>query len=505
MSKNLQEILRGTRPLVSQHGANRHRVNTERWQQITGRLGRGLDLVAMWADPVDVHMAVRASDGGALVIVSHKIEDGTFPSVAAHHPAAGLAERMIRDLNGVRGDATPDCRLWLDHGNWPQSAPLAPTPQAAQKVPPYSFLGAEGEGIHQIPVGPVHAGIIEPGHFRFFCVGETVVRLEARLGYTHKGIEKLLEGKTPQDAAPIAARISGDSTVAYALAFARACESATNTDIPERAHWLRALLAELERLSNHCGDIGAICNDAAFALMHAHFGLLREDILHAANLAFGHRLMMDVIVPGGVSHDLDTAGETALRTLFNGLRTRLPDLIDLYDNTPSLQNRTRNTGTLSSKLAAKFGAGGYVGRAAGRAFDARKSMPYPPYDQLDFDVPCLEGGDVNARIWIRIHEIEQSLHLCDAIIGRMGKGDILVPLEQSDTKPHEGVALVEGFRGDIFMWLRLGKDGRIARCHPRDPSQYHWPLLEAVIENNIVADFPICNKSFNCAYSASDL
>lgn len=504
MSENLKEILRGTRALASQKGAKRHRVDTDRWQKVVGHLGLGIDLLALWADADEVHMALRPHEDSELVIVSHKINDGTFPSVAAHHPAAGIAERMIRDLNGVQGDASPDQRLWLDHGTWPVSAPLAPAPEPAHSVPPYTFLGAEGEGLHQIPVGPVHAGIIEPGHFRFFCAGETVVRLEARLGYTHKGIEKLLEGKTAAEAAPIAARICGDSTVAYALAFARATEAATGSDVPARAHWLRALLAELERLANHCGDVGAICNDAAFALMHAHFGLLREDVLQACAMAFGHRLMMDLVVPGGVARDLDAAGETVLRTLIEGVRARLPDLIDLYDNTPSLQNRTRSTGRLAPDLAQKFGAGGYVGRAAGRGFDARTALPYPPYNDLQLDVPCLEDGDVNARIWVRLHEIEQSLCLCSTILGRMGKGEIFTPLA-SPAKPREGVAVVEGFRGDVFMWVRYGKDGKIKRCHPRDPSQFHWPLLEAVIENNIIADFPICNKSFNCAYSASDL
>ncbi len=348
----------------------------------------------------------------------------------------------------------------------------------------------------------MHAGIIEPGHFRFTANGETVVRLEERLGYVHKGIEALMAGADLARAARLAGRTSGDSTVAYALAFARAAEAATGVEPPARAIWLRALMAELERLANHFGDIGAVCNDAAFALMHAHCGVLRERVLRAADACFGHRLMMDRIVPGGVAADLDAAGAAGLRELIATIRGSFPELVELYDNTASLQDRTVATGHVAPELIRSFAAGGHVGRAAGRAFDARRTPGYPPYDRLEFEVPLRSESDVNARVWIRIREVEQSTSLIGQILERLPAGPLRVALP---AVAGEGMALVEAFRGEVLAWLRLGAEGRVERCHLRDPSWFQWPLLEAAIEGNIVADFPLCNKSFNCSYSGHDL
>jgi Ni,Fe-hydrogenase III large subunit len=289
--------------------------------------------------------------------------------------------------------------------------------------------------------------------------------------------------------------------VAYALAFARAVEAALGTAPPERAHWLRALMAELERLANHIGDIGAVCNDAAFALMHAHCGALREQVLRAAAGAFGHRLMMDCIVPGGVAVDPSPSGVDEIRGLVRLARERLPRLVSLYDNTASLQDRTVGTGAVRAELATRFGAGGFVGRACGNAFDARKAFPYAPYDQLDFEIPTREEGDVNARVWVRIEEARQSLGLIEQILSGAPSGPVRTEPPAGDG---EGAALVEGFRGEVFAWARL-EGGRIERAHLRDPSWFQWPLLEAAIEGNIVADFPLCNKSFNCSYAGVDL
>lgn len=358
--------------------------------------------------------------------------------------------------------------------------------------------------MHQIAVGPVHAGIIEPGHFRFTANGEAVVRLEARLGYAHKGIESLMGGADLVGAAKLAGRVSGDSTVAYGWAFAMAAESAVQLAIPARAIWLRALMAELERLANHLGDIGAICNDAAFPLLHAHFGALRERVLRAADIAFGHRLMRDCVVPGGVSADLSNDGIAAIKALVAEVGRQLPRLVETYDNTASLQDRTVSTGVLKPTLAAQYGAGGYIGRASGRSFDTRRALAYEPYDALDFEVPVLSEGDVDARVWIRIREVEQSLSLVEQILAALPEGPLVAAVAGS-AGPREGVALVESFRGDILVWLRLGANGKVERCHLRDPSWFQWPLLEAVVEHNIVADFPLCNKSFNCSYSGHDL
>jgi Ni,Fe-hydrogenase III large subunit len=460
-------------------------------------------LLGLWGDAPEVHMALLDDTAGAVAVVSCRCEDGTYPSVGAKHAPALRLERAIRDLSGLEAAGSPDKRPWLDLGFWEVRHPLGrQTP--ARKPEPYAFLAAEGEGLHQIPVGPVHAGIIEAGHFRFTANGEHVVRLEQRLGYVHKGIEKLMAGASLEDAARLAARTSGDSTVAYSYALALAAEAALQVTPPPRAPYLRALMAELERLANHFGDIGAICNDAAFALMHAQTGVLRERVLRAADACFGHRLMMDAIVPGGVARDIAPQGIATLRDLLIETRKRFPRLIELYDNTASLQDRTVTTGIVRAEYARRFGAGGYVGRACGRGFDARRSIPYAPYADLDFEVPVLEAGDVNARVWIRIREVEQSLALIEQILDRLPEGDVRAAVAAKG-RICEGLGLAEAFRGDVLAWLRLDGKGRVARCHLRDASWFQWPLLETAIEGNIVADFPLCNKSFNCSYSGHDL
>jgi Ni,Fe-hydrogenase III large subunit len=478
-------------------------VGPEAWELVAERLAQGrCTLLGLWGEARTVHAALLDEEQAAVAVISLDCPDGRFPSLARAHPPALRLERTIRDLFGLEPIGLEDRRPWLDHGCWSVQHPLGQLIEAAPPARAYEFLPAEGESLHQIPVGPVHAGIIEPGHFRFTANGETVVRLEARLGYVHKGIEALMAGADLERAAKLAGRTSGDSTVAYAFAFARAAEAAAGCTEPPRAQWLRALMAELERIANHLGDIGAICNDAAFALMHAHCGVLRERVLRAADAAFGHRLMRDRIVPGGVAADLDAAGAGALRALLAEVRRRFPALVELYDNTTSLQDRTVGTGVLQPALARLYGAGGHVGRASGRAFDARKAPGYPPYDSLRFEVPVLDKGDVDARVWIRIREVEQSLSLVEQIVERLPAGPVRTDVPR---QAGEGIALVESFRGDVLVWLRLGADGRIARCHLRDPSWFQWPLLEAAIEGNIVADFPLCNKSFNCSYSGHDL
>jgi Ni,Fe-hydrogenase III large subunit len=479
-------------------------VTANSWRAVADELAAGrATLLGLWGDAAVVHMAVLDGSMRAVTVVSIDCPDGSFPSVAVQHPPAIRLERTIRSLYGLEPIGTPDTRPWLDLGFWGLRHPLGAIESSQTPQPPYTFLATEGESLHQIPVGPVHAGIIEPGHFRFTASGETVVRLEQRLGYVHKGIESLMRGATIEKASRLAGRTSGDSTVAYALAFAHAVEAALQITVPARALYLRALMAELERLANHFGDIGAICNDASFALMHAHCGILRERVLRLADACFGHRLMMDRIVPGGVAVDLEPARLVQIQDTLQELRRRFPRLIALYDNTTSLQDRTVATGIVSADLARQFGAGGYIGRASGRAFDTRKGLAYPPYDQLDFAIPVLNEGDVNARVWVRIREVEQSLVLIDQILQRLPDGPIAAPVTAA-TGRSEGLGLAESFRGDVLVWVALDGEG-IIRCHLRDPSWFQWPLLEAAIEGNIVADFPLCNKSFNCSYSGHDL
>ena len=525
-------------------------VDAATWRDLAQGLALGEStLLGLWGDAGAVHMALLDEARSSLGVATLECPDGTFPSVGALHPPAIRLERALRDLFGLHPEGAVDARPWLDHGRWDTDAPpLKPQdrpPGAPGRTEPerfaeswisriipvdalqkpadagaslepeafgerapkiYAFLPVEGEHLHQIPVGPVHAGIIEPGHFRFTANGETVVRLEQRLGYVHKGIEALMAGATSSARPRLPAAPRANSTVAYAIAFAHAVEAALGLKVPRRAQWLRALMAELERIANHLGDIGAICNDASFSILHAECGILREQVLRAAHACFGHRLMRDRVVPGGVAADLGKAAPGRIEALTAAVRRRFPALVDLYDNTASLQDRTVATGILRPEFARQFGAGGYVGRASGRAFDARLTPSYPPYPELKFEVPVLHEGDVNARVWIRIREVEASLGVIEQIMRDLPDGPVLVaaPAGALDAE-REGLGLAEAFRGDVLAWVRIGPDGRVARCHLRDASWFQWPLLEAAIEGNIVADFPLCNKSFNCSYSGHDL
>jgi Ni,Fe-hydrogenase III large subunit len=477
------------------------------WRHTATELAAGkAGLLGLWTDNEAVHMGI-IEDPADIFIVSLLCRGRRFQSVGLIHAPALRLERAIHDLYGLEPEGSPDLRPWLDHNRWGLKHPLdgrEPTPTTGAI---YEFLHSEGPPLHQIPVGPVHAGIIEPGHFRFTTNGETVVRLEQRLGYVHKGIEWLMIGAPLDRATKLAARVSGDSTVAYALAFARAVEAASGLEVPARGVWLRTLMAELERVANHLGDFGAICNDASFSLIYAHCGALRERVLRAAEQCFGHRLMMDRVVPGGTAVDLNAKGGTGLRALISMVKRSFPELVELYDNTASLQNRTVSTGTLKAELARQYRAGGYIGRASGRAFDARCTPGYPPYNDIKFDIPVRQEGDVDARVWVRIGEINASLFIIEEILDRLPPGafhrEAVASAPGNETR--EGIALIEGFRGDILAWVRARVDGTIMHCHLRDPSWFQWPLLEAAIEGNIVADFPLCNKSFNCSYSGHDL
>ncbi|MGC9270458.1 NADH-quinone oxidoreductase subunit C [Acidiphilium sp.] len=465
-------------------------VDQTSWQDAAADLARGESVfVALWAEPAGdgrvVHLAGRPRGSGAVSVLSLMADAGHFPSIARHHPGAGLMERALCDLHGLIADGAPDPRPWLDHRG------------------AYAFKPVSGAGVHQIPVGPVHAGTIEPGHFRFSVNGDTIVRLEARLGYAHKGTIGLMRGRTIDHAALLAGRISGDSTVGYAFAFARAVEQALGIAPPPRAAALRGIMAELERLANHFGDIGAICNDSGFPLMNALTAVLRERVLRLSATCFGHRLMMDRIIPGGVAADLAEADALLIQTTLAALRAPWGRLFELYEKTASLQDRVVTSGRLDPAIAQRLGCGGYVGRASGQDFDARRDAPYPPYDPMTLAVPGFTAGDVDARIRLRVAELDQSIALILELLAGLPQGALRITLPETSSA-RTGHALIEGFRGDIFAHVRL-RGGLVEDVMLRDPSWFFWPALETAIEGNIVADFPLCNKSFNPSYSGCDL
>jgi Ni,Fe-hydrogenase III large subunit len=350
----------------------------------------------------------------------------------------------------------------------------------------------------------VHAGIIEPGHFRFQAVGETVLRLEARLGYVHKGVEKIAVGRDAAGLARLAGRVSGDSTVGHTWAACMAMERAAGISVPPRALCIRAVLAERERVANHLGDIGAICNDVSFSFAQMQFSRLREDWLRTSHTVFGHRLLMDRIVPGGVTHPLTGQGIDALLLQNRALRSELDTLEPILDDDPSLEDRLVNTGVLSHADARLLGATGYVGKASGLDFDTRRDHRYAPYDRLDVVSPCLQEGDVAARVQIRMEELRHTLTLLDTLLKQIPEGAAGVPWPGMTTGA-EGIGMVEGWRGEIISHVRFDDNGRVARYFPRDPSWFSWPALELLIHGNIVPDFPVCNKSVNGSYSGHDL
>lgn len=455
-----------------------------------------------------VYAAFLIKEG--VLVVEHKMGDAarpTYPSLAAVYPSALRMERAMHDLLGI-ASTEPDKRCWLRHGGWPETVyPLRRDVDGEQQYPivsgPYPFVAVEGDGVHEIAVGPVHAGTIEPGHFRFSVVGEKVLRLEERLGYTHKGVAKRFEEMPQNEGHRLAARLSGDSTVAFAWAYCAALEAITQTPCPPRATNLRALALEHERLANHLGDLGALGNDAGFAFGLTQFSRLKEDLLRTNSSTLGARYLFDYLLPGGVATDLPKDGHHLLAQQYLALELGVTDLRAIYDEHGGLQDRFREAGRLEPELAEKLGAIGLAGRASGVARDLRVNHPWSPYDRLKPTLITQTSGDVAARVQVRFDEIFESLRLCRALLDGLLSGPIqtTVPLAQPDRL---GVGLIEGWRGPVLIALEAGPHGAIRRCHAYDSSWQNWPLVEYAILGNIVPDFPLINKSFNLAYSGHD-
>ena len=473
-------------------------------------------LIAIWGEDdtdrsagfaLHVTLVIRASILCLLMRLPQN--DPAYPSIADIFPAAGRMQRATWDLLGIRAEDSADERKWLRHGAWPaQAFPLRKGFAADQtfgcEEDRYPFVKVEGEGVHEIPVGPVHAGTIEPGHFRFSIVGEAVLRLEQRLGYKHKGIEKRAEGMTIADCARLAGRVSGDSTVAYAWAYAQAVEGAAGIEPPARALWLRAMLLELERIHNHFGDLGYLGNDVALAFGFFQFWRLKELVLRLNGELFGHRYLMDVVVPGGVARDLQSDGMRQLDDLCGALDSETRSLRAIYDEHAGAQDRFIGAGRVAPRLAEALGLTGLAGRASGLAQDLRVDHPIAPYDALDVRMATHRNGDVAARVAVRFDEVLESLRLIRALLERPVAGPGATPFGAGPAFTF-GVGCVEGWRGEVLVAVQTDANGRIRRMHPHDPSWQNWPLLERAVIDNIVPDFPLINKSFNLSYSGQDL
>jgi Ni,Fe-hydrogenase III large subunit len=485
-------------------------VDAGQWQALaTAAAQSGGRLVALWAtEQRAVHAAFALGDG--LLWAELALADAaTYPDLSATFACATRLQRAAADLCGVHAVGAIDTRPWLDHGTWTAALPLsARGPDTTRDDSPptpgdYAFVRVEGDGVHEIPVGPVHAGIIEPGHFRFSIVGEKVLRLEERLGYVHKGIERRFTELEPLQAHRLAGRVSGDSTVAFAWAYCMALEGAAQTAIPPRAQWLRALMLERERVANHLGDLGALGNDAALGFGLAQFSRLREDWQRESRAEFGHRFMMDAVAPGGVTHDLDTAQIVRMSKQCDAIEAELRTLRAIYDEHAGLQDRFIGTGRVTPELARKLGLTGLAARASGQPHDLRCDHPWPPYDRLQLTRAVSAQGDVAARVAVRFDEAFASLSLIRELLTTLPAGATraAASVPPGDAR---GAGWVEGWRGEVFVALEL-RDGGIARCHCHDPSWQNWPVLEHAVIGNIVPDFPLINKSFNLSYSGQDL
>ncbi|HSN19102.1 MAG TPA: NADH-quinone oxidoreductase subunit C [Usitatibacter sp.] len=504
------------RRLAGEVPATVARVTPAQWTE-AARLVReaGGRLVALWGadrreagDAFSVYAAYATPDGLSVLDLHVAHPDESYPDLSGLFACANRMQRAVRDLLGLVPDGATDPRPWLRHGAWrPTDYPLRgdfdPEAYRSNAVEAYPFVRVEGDGVHEIAVGPIHAGVIEPGHFRFSVVGEKVLRLEERLGYTHKGIDRRFGDFTVAEGYRLAGRCSGDSTVAYAWAYAQAAESLLAVVVPPRARWLRALMLEAERIANHLGDLGALGNDAAFAFALAQFSRLREDWLRLSNRVFGHRLMMDRVVPGGVAVDVAEEAREAIAAQAACIEREARDLRDIFDEHSGLQDRFITAGRVTPDLARALGLVGLAGRASGQALDLRVDFPVEPYTRLAVRKAVHPAGDVAARVRVRFDELFESLRLVREILAGLPAGEIRVDLPEPRPGAF-GVGWVEGWRGEVFVAVEAGEGGRIRRAHAHDPSWQNWPLVEHAIMGNIVPDFPLINKSFNLSYSGPD-
>ncbi|MFK4104217.1 NADH-quinone oxidoreductase subunit C [Streptomyces sp. NPDC019531] len=427
------------------------------------------------------------------------------PSLAHLSFPAGRFEREMRDLFGIVPLDHPLPRRLVRHFHWPRGwypmlPDAGPPPAFGEQEGPYPFLEVEGDGVYEIPVGPVHAGLIEPGHFRFSVVGETILKLKARLWFVHRGVEKLFQGLSIAAGIPLAERISGDTAVGHALAYCLAVEEATGTEVPPEAQRARAMLLELERIHNHIADLGLLCNDVGHGILNAHAQRIREQLLRLNRQITGHRLLRGGVVPGGTAlHALPDPAQ------LNAIGTDIREITDLALGHSTVRDRFTGTAVLNTDAAREIGCLGYVARASGLHGDARIAHPFTPYD-TGLDVPVHDSGDVLARFLVRAEEIDTSLALIEQFAdGLAAPGAVLGTSPGPGAGPRTGVGLVEGWRGTIATRVELTTDGTLARVKPVDPSFFNWPALPVALADTIVPDFPLTNKSFNLSYAGNDL
>jgi Ni,Fe-hydrogenase III large subunit/Ni,Fe-hydrogenase III component G len=455
-----------------------------------------------------------ADDGSWLILTTH-LEEGNriYHSITPRVHAAKWYEREIRDLFGLIAQGHPDLRRLVRHEHWPRGThPLKkdfPWDRVmGRQEGVYHFRRLEGEGVFEVPVGPIHAGIIEPGHFRFSVAGEPVRQLEIRHFWKHRGVEKLFENLTLLNGPPLAEKVSGDASYSHSLCYCQAAESLLGIAIPERAAWLRTLFLELERLHNHLGDVGAICNDAAYALALAHCGRMKERLMQLNDRLTGSRFLRGVNVVGGAAVDLDPAQLTLILHELGDIERDFRDLAKIIFDNASLTDRLETTGVLTEQVARDHGVVGVVGRASNINRDVRRDHPFAAYASVQFKVPVYQYGDVRARVRVRIDEVFESISIirqaCDHL-SAWAHDPTVVKTDQQVRPGDWALSAVESWRGEILYVVMAGEGNMIHRCKVRDPSFVNWPAIQYTVLGNIIPDFPLINKSFNLSYAGTDL
>ena len=500
-------------------GLVQYRVDKSRLPEVARFLheklqGRLALLFAVDCRPLDekyeIHYVFSIERRWIILTIDMVGQDRLFTSITPSVHAAQWYEREIRDLFGLIPQGHPDLRRLVRHEHWPKGThPLKKDflwdKTIGRQQGEYRFRHIEGEGVFEVPVGPIHAGIIEPGHFRFSVAGEPIMQLEIRHFWKHRGIEKLFEQQTLTSALPIAERISGDTTLGHGLAYCEAVEKLLHLEIPRRARFFRSLFLELERLHNHLGDVGAICNDTAYTLAHAHCSRMKEQVMQLNDRLTGSRFLRGALTIGGVTHDVSAMQRSEMVDVLDAIEKDFGELESIIFANASLTDRLETTGVLTERTAWDHGVVGVVGRASGMDQDVRRDRPFAAYNELAVNVVLYRYGDVRARLRVRMDEIHQSIRLIREIRNKIPQGPLVAT---SDHQPRPGewaLSAVEGWRGEILCFLVAGAHGRIHRCKVRDPSFVNWPAIQWAVIGNIIPDFPLINKSFNLSYAGNDL
>lgn len=438
-------------------------------------------------------------------------EQGQFPSLTPDIPAAAWYEREIHDLFGITAVGHPDLRPLVNHENWPRH--LYPMRKdfcmcdAADAVEEYPVPQVKGEGIFEVPVGPIHAGIIEPGHFRFSQAGENIINLEAKLFFTHRGIEKSVEGLNFEDAFYNVERVCGACTVSHAISYSQAIEALTGVTVPRRAQYLRVFAAELERLYNHIGDIGNLCAGLGFAPGTSHGARIKENLMRLNESITGNRFLRGIVVPGGVRMDITKEMSFEIAVAIARIQQDFNEVIELLNKNDAFLDRVDTTGIVSLQAALDLSVVGVAARASGVNTDMRRDYPYAVYGELDFKVPVYTSGDVAARLWVRVDEVTQSVRLIKQILAEMPEGALKAALKPA-LKPAQPFASALGWsespRGGNLHWIMAGENNTIYRLFIRSASYPNWPAVALAAPGNIIPDFPLINKSFELCYACLD-